>query len=61
MSGMETCLVNIGQEGESVIHFRLDLVHGAENVSIVLLEPTDSSEASQRSRQLVSVEHAEIG
>lgn len=37
------------------------LVHPAEDVGVVLLEAADSGQAAQRSRQLVPVEHAEVG
>lgn len=37
-----------------------DLVHGAEDVSIILLEAADTGEARQSSRQLVPVQYAKI-
>lgn len=36
------------------------LIHPAEDVSVVLLEAPNSGQTSQRSRQLVSVQDAEI-
>lgn len=37
------------------------LVHGAEDMSIVLLEAADTGEASEGSRQLVPVQDAKVG
>lgn len=37
------------------------LIHGAEDVSIVLLEAADAGQASQSSRQLVPVQDAKVG
>lgn len=37
------------------------LVHGAEDVSVVLLEAAHTSEAGQSSRQLVPVQDAKVG
>lgn len=39
----------------------LDLLDGAEDVSVVLLETPDPREPSQSARQLVAMEHTEIG
>jgi len=44
-------------EPDDVAH----LVHGAEDVGVVLLEAADADEARQGSRQLVPVQDAEVG
>ena len=53
----------LGELGRVVpVHqHRPHLVHGAEDVSIVLLEAADTSEASQGSRQLIPVQDAKVG
>lgn len=37
------------------------LIHGAEDVSVVLLEAADACQASQSSRQLIPVQDAKVG
>lgn len=37
------------------------LVHGAEDVSVILLEAANTGEASQGSRQLVPVQDTKVG
>merc|ERR1711881_697670 len=46
-------IVYIFQELQTASNFRLHLVRSTENMSVVLLEAPDSSQATQRSRQLV--------
>ena len=41
-------------------HLLLDLILPAVNVSVVLLEPPDPSQTSQRPAQLVPMQHAEV-
>lgn len=48
------------QEVQATANFLPYLFRGAENVSVVLLEPPDSSEARKGSWQFVSVQHSEI-
>ena len=37
------------------------LVHGAEDMGVVLLEAAHAGQTGQRSRQLVPVQHPEVG
>ena len=53
--------VDVAQEIECPFHLALDLVHGAEDVSIVLLEPTHAGQSSQSTRQLIAVQRSKIG
>ena len=41
-------------------HLVGDLVGGAEDVRVVLLEPADAGEARERAAQLVAVQHAKV-
>lgn len=53
--------VDAVQEIESTLDLVLDLVHGAENMGIVLLESSDSSKSGQGTRELISVEDTKVG
>lgn len=49
------------EEFQTAVDFLADLLVGAEDVSVVLLEPAHPGETSQGPGQLVPVEHAKIG
>lgn len=52
--------VGVVKEVKNVSNLISDLIIGAENVSIVLLETTDTGEAGKGTGNLVSVQHTEI-
>lgn len=49
------------EEVKGVVHFLGDLVGSTEDVSIVLLEATNTDQTTKGSRNLVSVEDTEVG
>ena len=53
--------VNVLQEVQTVRNLARDLIRCAENVSIILLEPSDTDQSTEGTRDLVSVQSAEIG
>ena len=49
------------EEVKNVLNLTLDLFRGAENVSIVLLESTNSDQTAQGARNFVSVKDTKVG
>lgn len=49
------------QELQSAFYLLLDVLEGAENVSVVLLKPSDPSQTGQSSRQFVPMQNTEVG
>ena len=46
---------------KDVGHLLLDLIDGAEDVRVVLLEAAHAGQARERAAELVAVEHAKVG
>lgn len=53
--------VDVVEEVQAAEHLLFDLLGRAEYVGVVLLEATDPGEAGQGARELVTVEHPEVG
>ena len=52
--------VDVFQEVESVLNLLLNLLFGAENVTIVLLESPDTNKTAKGTGDLISMKHAKI-
>ena len=61
VEGVAKDTIHVLQEVETPTNLILNLRGTAEDVSIILLETTDTGESSEGTRELVAVEHSEIG